>query len=157
MKDTEGYPYRRIPHFLTGRKMHLNIKFVRVMPPAPPQLHKDRHEYEAILPFFIWLHFGKNAEGSTWMANSGETQTQVEALRWATLQNKKIPPFLMAVSIMQTVKQAVAAAKGKLASITLLIINTNSFKHIDNSSVTFHNINAGSSSILIRTQRCGQI
>lgn len=120
------------------------------------QLHKERPNYEAILLFCIHLHFGKNAEGSTWMANNGETQTQVAALRWATLKNKQIPPFLMDVSIMQTVKQAMDAAKGKFASITLLKINTNSFKHTATSSVTFHNTNAGSSSILIRTQRCGQ-
>lgn len=62
------------------------------------------------------------------MANSGETQTHVPALRWATLKNKQIPPFLMSASLMSTLKQVMAAAKGKFASITLLIINMNSFK-----------------------------
>lgn len=62
------------------------------------------------------------------MANSGETQTHVPALRWAILKNKQIPPFLMSASLMLTLKQVMAAAKGKFASITLLIINMNSFK-----------------------------
>lgn len=134
--------------------MHLKIKFVRVMPPAPPCSYtKMDPSMRQFCYFVVYLHFGKNAEGSAWMANNGETQTHVPALRWATLKNELIPPFLMSASLMQTLKQAMAAAKGKFASITLLIINMNSFKDTAISSVIFHNTNPGSSYILIkRTQ-----